>query len=1447
MKPNLRLQASGRATHWRLDSNYNICEFSVEPLEPRTLLAVAVLAAGATGEESLSLEVAGQIVRTWNDVGGDYVNGEFQALMYNVDGINVNDIRLIFNNDGLSANGEDRNLRIDGIRVDGRLVSAEDPDVFTVGSWDPDTGCAGGYKQSEYIHCPGYMDFGDFDTRIIVAAAGATGEEQLQLQIDGVTVQTWDGVQGDYNEGVFEFFTYDSDTYVSADRVRVVFGNDGLSATGEDRNLRVDYVELDSKRFQSEDPSVESSGSWRPSDGCAIGFKQSEFLHCGDGYFQYSESSSSGSFIEVLADGDTNSEIIELIINGTVVATFDDLQSPLVYQANEDIVVSELQVAFVNDGTENGVDRNVRIDGVIVDGVKYETEDQTTYSEGSWRPSDGCDPGFKSSEYLHCNGFVQFQVENRSAGAISLETSIYSVSEGAGTVGVTLVRNDGSEGIVSIDYQTVANTAIDGGDFIGVSGRVIFQDGEISKVVSIDILDNAIEDGNKAFNFTIDSVGGGADLLVPRTATITIEDDESDGGLGGFTFVANTFDGTTGINLNGDAAFGNGILQLTNAQANRVGSGFYGQPIEFDANTSFQTNFAFRMFGGQGLGGADGLTFTVQNSPDEANALGGTGGGLGYGGMGPQSFAVEFDTFQNAFDVNDNSISILTAGDTQQPIVSSVSPLDLNDGSTKFAWISYDGVTNELSVFVSDTNNRPATPVLTHTIDLGAILGDRAYIGFTASTGGVSNRHEISQWSFESSSLLVPAPVDFSNVTIASGFTRPTAIDWSPDGRNMFIAEQRGLVYVMRDGVLQATPVLDFRDRVNGIRDRGLLDIAVHPDLAANPYLYLLYTYDPPEVNNYTGLAGPDGVGNRVGRLTRVELDANSDYTTIVPDSEVVILGTNSTWENFNAFANSTDDFDEPPAGFLPDGTNVQDFLAADSESHTVGDIEFGPDGALYVTNGDGASYNQVDPRAVRVQDIDNLSGKVLRIDPITGAGLPDNPFFNGDADANRSKVYQYGLRNPFRMTISDAGQVYIGDVGWTQWEEVNAAGPGANYGWPYYEGGSGGQSLEAGGYRFLPEAIAFYASGQSVDPPLVALSHPIDGINAIVVGDIYTGTAYPSNYQGDLLVNDLGQGIVRNVSFAADGSVEEITTFATGMNTVVQMRNGPDGFMYYVSLIGGAVGRWVPDVASSSLSEGSTVSNREIDSAEIVLPGVDMGARRLRIDTDSNAGPLVINLQERLIATDQGVMSIPEQIRRISARGQDAASALYVVTPTSNDFVRIDPRKMTLRGRGANLSAVGFDVIEVYSGGGEDTAKLTGGRGSDLFEAAPGQATLSSVGFTFSVFAFRDVTGVARKGGFDQALFHDSAGDDLLVASKNQLELSGSSFEHTAHGFAQTVAHSQGGFDRAIWNDRFASSTLMVGEQYGVLVGNAIAHELNGNWRLYVDSRDEQIHLTSQ
>ena len=91
-----------------------------------------------------------------------------------------------------------------------------------------------------------------------------------------------------------------------------------------------------------------------------------------------------------------------------------------------------------------------------------------------------------------------------------------------------------------------------------------------------------------------------------------------------------------------------------------------------------------------------------------------------------------------------------------------------------------------------------------------------------------------------------------------------------------------------------------------------------------------------------------------------------------------------------------------------------------------------------------------------------------------------------------------------------------------------------------------------------------------------MSLNHAATGINAIVLGDVYYGDTYPTEYYGDLFFNDLGQGVVRNVSFDANGNVENVEIFTTNADIVVMIQQGPDGNLYYVDIDDGNIGRWV-------------------------------------------------------------------------------------------------------------------------------------------------------------------------------------------------------------------------------------------------------------------------------
>ena len=412
------------------------------------------------------------------------------------------------------------------------------------------------------------------------------------------------------------------------------------------------------------------------------------------------------------------------------------------------------------------------------------------------------------------------------------------------------------------------------------------------------------------------------------------------------------------------------------------------------------------------------------------------------------------------------------------------------------------------------------------------------------------------------------------------GLNQPISFKWIPGSQTMFIAEKDGIVKVANGTTLQATPFLDFRDQINSARDRGLMDITLHPDFGkgkGKDYLYLLYVYDPAEA------PVRDVANNRNARLTRVRAQNINGIWSAVAGSEEILVGKNSTWNNIsNPNEDGTNRLDLPASGVTInlDGsrTNLQDYIAVDSQSHAPGTVVFGADGKLYVTIGDGCSYSDTDPRAIRVQDVGNLSGKVLRIDPDTGEGLADNPFWNGNQNSNASKVFALGVRNGFRSVFGPTGQLLVADVGWNTWEEINIVTKGANLGWPYFEGGTG-TPLQTGGYQDIQPAKDFYASGKLTQGPAYAYTH--DGFSsAIMVGDFYLGDN--PVWKNTVFISDISRGTVDALTFDANGIYQAdkkrtvVAPGATAMPYIVDMNMGADGNMYYASILTGQIGRWL-------------------------------------------------------------------------------------------------------------------------------------------------------------------------------------------------------------------------------------------------------------------------------
>ncbi|MEI6160271.1 MAG: PQQ-dependent sugar dehydrogenase, partial [Roseococcus sp.] len=438
---------------------------------------------------------------------------------------------------------------------------------------------------------------------------------------------------------------------------------------------------------------------------------------------------------------------------------------------------------------------------------------------------------------------------------------------------------------------------------------------------------------------------------------------------------------------------------------------------------------------------------------------------------------------------------------------------------------------------------------------------------------------------------------DVARLVVARGLNQPVHFSFSPlDPGLIYVGEKGGVLKLLDLKAGAATTLLDLSAQVNSTGDRGLMDVALHPDFRNHPYVYLFVVMDPPESAGLTGLAGPDGAGNRYSQLLRYTADAATGYQTLVPGSGVVLLGGAGHSAADISGGGALDFTDPAEAGPIASdrlhdpgdwvlGGFTQDYLKVDSRSHAGGRLLFGPDGMLYVTTGDGTSFNYADPRSLDAQSLDSLSGKVLRIDPLTGQGLADNPFAATavSLDANQAKVFQLGLRNPFSASFSPDGALFIADVGWSNYEEINTGGPGANFGWPYFEGGDGGRLNRTIGYRDMPGVGAFYdavAAGTiSVTPAFRALAHDsaapgfqAQAITAAAV--IGPGSPYPAALQGDLVFADFVGGNLYAVETGNSASLRFL--YDWGNSGPVHFLQGPDGFLYYSDLYTGQIGRLV-------------------------------------------------------------------------------------------------------------------------------------------------------------------------------------------------------------------------------------------------------------------------------
>ena len=352
------------------------------------------------------------------------------------------------------------------------------------------------------------------------------------------------------------------------------------------------------------------------------------------------------------------------------------------------------------------------------------------------------------------------------------------------------------------------------------------------------------------------------------------------------------------------------------------------------------------------------------------------------------------------------------------------------------------------------------------------------------------------------------APPRAKLLLFQKGFESPVALEDDGTGR-IFVVEHTGSVRLIENGQLAHDPYLNLHDRVYWEGESGLLSMVFHPDFAKNGRIFV----------NYTAKTGDQE------RTVISEFKADPHDKKVDPSTERILLQFDQPWTN-----------------------------------HKGGQLAFGNDGMLYISEGDGGSG--YDPNS-NGQNLKTYLSKMLRID-VNGkqpyAVPPDNPFVGKPGVL--PEIYAFGLRNPWRFSIDHkTGLIWCGDVGQDRWEEIDIIEKGKNYGW----------SAREGMHDMYPDRAA---PGVLTDP-IKEYPHT-DGNNCIIGGYVYRGKQFP-DMKGIYIYGDNGSGRIFGLkwdgkSIIMDG---EMISAEKGVH-LSAFGQDKDGEIYVLDYSGGEVYRLV-------------------------------------------------------------------------------------------------------------------------------------------------------------------------------------------------------------------------------------------------------------------------------